>query len=249
VRSWRVGVSLGVDLLCMDSICSLRCRYCQLGKINLHTLERGLFVATARVVRDLCASDWRGAGVVTLSGSGEPTLALNMGEVIREIKSLTNKPVLVLTNATTLDDAGVRRELCEADKIFCKLDAADEKTFRRMNRPVAGLTLSSVVEGIKSLRGEYDGHLAIQTMLTPRVVAQAEEFARLVRELQPDEVQLNAPSRSIPHEWRLEARGNNSLADSGGSKRLRRVAAEDAARFECALRAATGVRTSSAYRC
>jgi wyosine [tRNA(Phe)-imidazoG37] synthetase (radical SAM superfamily) len=32
VRSWRVGVSPGVDLLCVNSICSLRCLYCRLGK-------------------------------------------------------------------------------------------------------------------------------------------------------------------------------------------------------------------------
>jgi len=83
VDSWRVGRSLGVDLLCDTSVCSFRCVYCQLGAINLHTSERRVYVKTERVLADLEASRWREADVITLSGSGEPTLAANLGEVIR----------------------------------------------------------------------------------------------------------------------------------------------------------------------
>src|SRR3954469_4255013 len=72
VESWRVGSSLGVDLLCDTSVCSFRCVYCQLGVINLHTSERRVYVETKRVLSDLSASRWREADVITLSGSGEP---------------------------------------------------------------------------------------------------------------------------------------------------------------------------------
>src|SRR5215211_3844825 len=167
VTSWRVGRSLGVDLLCVDSVCSFRCVYCQLGRINVHTNERRVFVPTGRVLEDLRASDWRGADAVTLSGSGEPTLAANLGEVIRGIKRMTGKPVVVLTNSAHLRDAHVRRELARADSIFCKLDAADEETFRRVNRPAAGVTLRTTFEGIRRLRAEYTGRLGIQLMLLP----------------------------------------------------------------------------------
>lgn len=247
VRSWRVGASLGVDLLCVNSICSFACAYCQLGRIRAHTNGRKVYVSTARVLRDLRASDWRGADTVTLSGSGEPTLALNLGEVVRAIKSLTGKPVLVLTNATTLGDADVRRDLREADKVFCKLDAADEEGFRRINRPVEGVKLRAVVEGIELLRAEYAGHLAIQTMLTPRAIQRRAEFARLVAEIAPDEVQLNTPARAVPREWFLEARGNLP-ADSFGGALLRPVAADDALLFEQTNSAATNARIVSAFR-
>ena len=86
VNSWRVGRSLGVDVLCVNSVCSFRCVYCQLGRINVHTAERRVYVPTERVLEDLRASDWRGADVITLSGSGEPTLAANLGEVVRGIR-------------------------------------------------------------------------------------------------------------------------------------------------------------------
>ncbi len=240
VESWRVGRSLGVDLLCVDSVCSFRCVYCQLGRINVQTAERRVFVPTERVLKDLSASDWRGADAVTLSGSGEPTLAANLGEVIRGVKRLTGKPVVVLTNSAHLWDVHVRRELSRADSVFCKLDAADEETFRRVNRPAAGVTLRGVFEGVRRLRAEYTGRLAVQLMLLPMNRERADEFASMLRCLRPDEVQLNSPSRAVPQAWALDARGNHSPPERAGV-RLKTVSREEAAEFADYLRRAAGL--------
>ena len=247
VESWRVGRSLGVDLLCNTSVCSFRCVYCQLGSINLHTGERKVYVKTERVLADLAVSRWREADVITLSGSGEPTLAANLGEVIRAVKTLTGRPVLVLTNATTLNDAQVRRDLCPADGVFCKLDAADERNFRIIARPVAGITLGAVVEGIKRFRGEYAGRLAVQVMLLRQHRGRAEEFARLLGEIGPDEVQLNAPLRPVPRVWDRDARGN-SQSVSPRAVRVPTMSREEAAEFESRLHELTGLKISSVYR-
>ncbi len=134
VNSWRVGKSLGIDLLYVSSICSFRCIYCQLGKINEPTLERKVYVPTAKMMTDLQASQWQEADVVTFSGSGEPTLAANLGEVLRASKALTDKPMIVLTNSTLLNNPTVRNDLAAADKIFCKLDAATERTLKLIAR-------------------------------------------------------------------------------------------------------------------
>lgn len=246
VRSWRAGISLGVDLLLVNSICSFRCIYCQLGKINVHTIERKVYVPTARVLDDLKRSAWKDVDVITLSGSGEPTLAANMGEVIREIKKLTRKPVLVLTNATTLNDREVRRELSQADKVFCKLDASDDKSFRTINRPVTDITLRSVIEGIKRFKSEYDGYLSIQVMLMPYSKKQVEQLAAALNEIRPDEVQLNTPLRPIPQEWFLDARANYETAPYPAIYR-RAIGREEAAHFATALRRLTRLRISSVY--
>ncbi len=203
-----MGKSLGVDLLFVNSICSFRCIYCQLGKINLHTIRRRTFVPTRQIIADLHRSDWRSADVVTFSGSGEPTLADNLGEAIRAARAITGKDTVVLTNAAHLNVLEVIDDLCSADRVFCKLDAADEKTFKRINRPVEGITLKSVVEGIRRLRERYRGYLAIQSMYQPYNREQFEEFCLALGSIDPDEVQLNTPSRAIPREWFIEARGN-----------------------------------------
>lgn len=238
VDSWRLGRSLGIDLLCVDSICSFRCYYCQLGRINVHTSERRVFVPTRRVMDELGRADWGGTDCVTLAGSGEPTLAANVGEVIRGVKLMTGKPVAVLTNAAHLRSPQVRRDLLAADSVFCKLDAADEETFGRINRPVGGLTLRGVVGGIKQLRAEYAGRLAVQTMLTPLNADGAEGFARILNEIRPDEVHLCAPTRPVPRGWCADARGN---LDGVGS-RLRQVTPEKAARFARKIVGRTGLK-------
>ena len=209
VRSWRLGASLGVDLLCVDSICSFRCVYCQLGVINRLTTKRECFVSTAKVLEDLKSSDWQTADVITFSGSGEPTLAANLGEVIDEIKRLTHKPIVVLTNSTLLHDAQVRREISKADKIFCKLDAWSEDVLRRVDHPHEDVSLGSIVSGIFVLRREFARFLAIQTMIlkTPND-SEIEKLAEIFHAVKPDEVQLNLPTRPIPQEYFLETRGN-----------------------------------------
>lgn len=226
VGSWRLGRSLGVDLLAVDSICSFRCVYCQLGQINQHTRERAIFVTTERVMEDLYVSDWEGADAVTFSGSGEPTLALNLGEAMEQVKAFTGKPVVVLTNSTMLESKEVRRELGGADRVFCKLDAWSEDMLRRINRPSPGITLAGIVEGIRLLRQEFDGELAVQTMLL-RSFDEADciELAELLNRIGPDEIQLNVPSRPVPESFSIDNREN--LAVGRDSHVLRTLSHEE----------------------
>lgn len=247
VRSWRVGMSLGVDLLFTASICSFRCVYCQLGKIQVPTLERRVYVPTERVMADLAASDWQAADIVTLSGSGEPTLALNMGEVIDGIHAMTHKPVMVLTNSTMLGDPAVRRDLARADKVFCKLDATNDRLLQMVDRPVEGVTFDSLIEGILAFRAEYKGYLAIQMMFMPMNRKEVEEFAALLRRIAPDEVQLNTPMRPVPQEWFIEARGNHDQAPYPAVP-LKHLTREEALQVEAELRELTGLKIVSIFK-
>jgi wyosine [tRNA(Phe)-imidazoG37] synthetase (radical SAM superfamily) len=209
VESWRLGRSLGVDLLCVDSICSFECVYCQLGKINQVTTERDVFVSTEKVLHDLENSEWKAADVITFSGSGEPTLAKNLGEVIEKIKGITDKPIIILTNSTLLNLPEVRKEIALADKIFCKLDAWSDETLRRIDRPHKSISLESIISGIRLLRWNFKGFLAIQTMiLRPPKESEIETFAEILSSIKPDEVQLNLPTRPVPQEYFVETRGN-----------------------------------------
>lgn len=209
VKSWRLGWSLGVDVLCVDSICSFECIYCQLGKIHQVTTKRDVFVSTEKVLDDLKKSDWQKADVITFSGSGEPTLAANIGEIIGKIKDLTHKPIVVLTNSTLLHQREVRKELLHADKIFCKLDAWSEDTLRRFDRPEKSVNLEKIISGIRHLRLDFSGFLAIQTMILRSLNQfEIERLAAIYQSIKPDEVQLNLPTRPVPKEYFVETRGN-----------------------------------------
>jgi wyosine [tRNA(Phe)-imidazoG37] synthetase (radical SAM superfamily) len=247
VRSWRLGSSLGIDLLLETSTCSFNCIYCQLGDIQLKTAERKIYVPTAQVEHDLRRSGWEEADIITFSGSGEPTLALNLGEVIHMVKEYTHKPVMVLTNATLLHDPGVIQDLQEADMVACKLDAATEAGLRQMNRPVDGVSLERILSGIQNLKANYQGKLSLQCMFMPTNQREVDAMAALINDIQPDEVQLNTPKRAYPLEWHLDSRGNHG-EKTYPTRELRTVTPLQAEEIEALLRKATNVPILSIYK-
>ncbi|MFV0387860.1 MAG: radical SAM protein [Pyrinomonadaceae bacterium] len=209
VNSWRLGVSLGVDVILIDSICSFECIYCQLGKINRVETNREVFVKTSKIISDLEKFDWQNADVITFSGSGEPTLALNLGEAIDAIKEKTGKEIIVLTNSTLLFEKEVRDEISKANRIFCKLDGWNSNVIHRIDRPTNGITFDKIISGIAQLRKEFTGILAIQTMVMRKWNDdETKRFAEIINRISPDEVQLNIPTRPIPTEYAIETRGN-----------------------------------------
>ncbi|MBD2452296.1 radical SAM protein [Nostoc sp. FACHB-152] len=219
VKSWRYGNSLGIDAIGLVSTCSFNCVYCQLGNIEQHTSQRQIFVPTAQILEDLQAiATWENIDVVTLSGSGEPTLALNLAEILAAIKELTQRPSIVLTNSTLLGDRTVRSALKLADIVAVKLDAISSDQLRRVNQPVATIDLPDIVAGIEQFRQEYQGHMAIQTMvLSPWKADILENYIQLLQHLKPDEIQLNTPSRPRVLVRQLDARGNNVTAESSSN--------------------------------
>ncbi len=227
VKSWRVGWSLGVDLIQEISTCSFNCIYCQLGDIQVKTTERKIYVPTERVLNDLKSVDWSQVDIVTVSGSGEPTLALNLGEVLRKTRELYVRPTAVLTNAMHLADPAVRADLAEADEVAVKIDAATDETLQKYNRPAARITIRSIVEGIKQFKVEYQGKLSTQTMLMGANIKEIEQIAHLLKEIAPDEIQLNTPKRFYPLIWRQENRGRHRAdAPDYPHRQLRTITAE-----------------------
>lgn len=206
VASWRFGQSLGVDLLYQRSICSFNCIYCQLGNIMDVRIERGIFVPTSKVIEDLKEINMTNIDVVTFSGNGEPTLALNLAEVASYIKKHFKKPIHILTNSSLFDNLEVREELKMFDLISAKLDAASQDIFERINRPHPVLKIKNIIEGLKALRKEYSNELHIQIMFMMVNKHQAESIAKVVAEIEPDMVDINTPTRPHAIKWHIDAR-------------------------------------------
>jgi len=196
VPSWRLGRSLGIDLICKEKTCSFDCVYCQLGKTINKTKNRGLFVDAKRVEEDLReVIDEVEADVITFSGLGEPTLAKNLGEVVDVIRNLSQLPIAVLTNSSLMHLEEVRKQLAKVDIVVAKLDAPNDKIFRIVNRPAAGIPLDIIVSGIKSFRAEFKKKLALQMMFVRENKNYAADMAELAETLKPDEVQIDTPLR------------------------------------------------------
>ncbi len=127
------------------------------------------------------------------------------------MKTVTAKPVGVLTNGSLLTNPEVRAELSIADQVAVKVDAIEADQFRRINRPLANMDLTEFWSGLQQFRQQYWGHLANQTMLLePWSDHHQAIYTGLMHTLQPDEIQLNTPTRPKPSTHQLDARGNHS---------------------------------------
>ena len=156
---------------------------------------------------------------ITLAGSGEPTLNLGLGRIIRHIKALTGTPVAVLTNGALLYLPEVRDELQAADLVLPSLDAAREESFRAINRPLPDYPLSRLIEGLEAFRREYAGQIWLEILLLQGLndsEADLEALRRALQPLAPDKVQLNTAVRPGVEDY---ARALNSGRD-GRHRRL-----------------------------
>jgi len=204
VPSRRLGRSLGVDLVPRKT-CPFDCIYCEVGPTTQQTLERREY-HTETIIQEL-AEYLRGPEAeldfITLAGSGEPTLNLGLGKIIQAIKKMSSTPVAVLTNGALLYLPEVRRELAGADVILPSLDAAIEKTWRAINRPLPEMSLAQMIEGLEALRREYQGQIWLEIMILKGLNDTEEELSALkqvIKRLAPDKVQLNTAVRPVVDE-------------------------------------------------
>jgi wyosine [tRNA(Phe)-imidazoG37] synthetase (radical SAM superfamily) len=233
VQSWRSGTSLGIDPIGKISTCSFNCAYCQLGIIQNISQEIRTYVPTSNLLSDLTELElaasfrYEDLDVITFAGSGEPTLAANLQEMILAIRELYAKrskrvPISILTNATMLKQVSVRQAVLMADLISLKLDAPTDAVLNSVNQPANGITMESIIEGIKLLSddckrlAELAPTLQLQIMFLPKFLKDSQYLAQmiaLIKELAVYKIQINTPTRAKPiskaGEYWIDSRGNH----------------------------------------
>jgi wyosine [tRNA(Phe)-imidazoG37] synthetase (radical SAM superfamily) len=206
VHSRRLGRSLGIDLV-PYKVCSFDCVYCECGSTTKKDIRRKEFFPVREVLDELDDYLSRSPKLdfVTFSGSGEPTLSLSIGIVIRYLKEMfPHYRVAVLTNGSLLWKEEVRRDLLLTDVVLPTLSSAVETTFRRIHRPVRALTAERIISGTEQFRKDYAGQIWLEIFIIPGVNTTDSELSALkeaIRRINPDRVQLNTLDRPGTEEW------------------------------------------------
>ncbi|KPK51035.1 MAG: hypothetical protein AMK72_00770 [Planctomycetes bacterium SM23_25] len=205
VPSRRLGRSLGVDLVPFKT-CTYDCIYCQLGGTTNKTLERKEWVPLGEVVEQVKEKLPTRPDYITLSGSGEPTLHSRIGEVIAQIRSLTDIPVAVLTNGSLFWQEDVRRQLMAAHLVIPSLDGGDRTVFHVVNRPHPGILFEKLLEGLVAFRNEYNGMYWLEVFVLAgytAIPAEAQKLVDWVKKIRPDRVQLNTVTRPPAEDYAM----------------------------------------------
>jgi len=206
VPSRRLGRSLGIDLV-PNKTCTFDCIYCELGRTTHKTILRQSHVSPREIQGELeiyLSGLEKKPDYITLSGSGEPTLNINIREIIRRIKEITSTPVAVLTNSSLLSLNEVRMDLSEADVVLPSLDAITPALFEYINRPHPSLSIEEIISGLIQFRKQYRGQIWLEVVFCRGINDDKEEIERLkgvIERIQPDRVQLNTPVRPPAEEF------------------------------------------------
>jgi len=140
---------------------------------------------------------------LTFVPDGEPTLDLNLGCAIDLLKKL-DIPIAVITNSSLLGRPDVRKDLMEANWVSLKMDAIDDRVWRRLIRPHGKVKLPSLLEGALAFSRAFPGHLATETMLVEGINDSnplLEGVAEFVARLKPAVAYLSVPTRPPAEAW------------------------------------------------
>jgi len=216
VRSRRLGISLGVNLLPVDSkVCSFNCIYCECGWTPRKREKKAVLPGRSEVKQKMQEKllEMQHAGelpdVITFAGNGEPTLHPDFAGIIDDTIELRNQlapdaKIAVLSNATMIHKPEVATALLKIEDNIQKLDSAFIETIEKLDCPMGPFNLERTVENLKKfngkviiqtlfIRGEFNGE-RIDNTTEKEITA----WLELLRQIEPGMVMVYTIARDTP---------------------------------------------------
>ena len=223
VRSRRLGVSLGINLMPADGkLCTFDCIYCECGfnadhRPTLPRPTRDEVAAALEAKLKEMAENGPKPDVLTFAGNGEPTAHPHFAEIIDDTIRLRDKycpqaKVSVLSNSTMLHHKQVHEALMRVDNNILKLDTVSIEYIKKVDRPQQpNYNVEDIIESLSA----FKGHVIIQTMF---MKGQAdgvdmsnvkeeyiEPWLKAVERIKPMEVMVYTIDRETPAKGLLKA--------------------------------------------
>jgi wyosine [tRNA(Phe)-imidazoG37] synthetase (radical SAM superfamily) len=208
VPSRRLGRSLGINNI-PAKICTYSCAYCQVGRTIEMDVERRSFYSPQEIYHEVkekvdgSLSQGLAIDYLTFVPDGEPTLDINLGREIDMLRSLGIK-IAVISNASLICDEGVREDLKKADWVSLKVDAVEERVWRRMDRPHRALRLEAILQGILDFSKDFKGVLVTESMLLAGInddEISLWAIAEFLEKVDPAIAYISVPTRPPAEKW------------------------------------------------
>lgn len=203
VPSRRLGISLGVDLVVSKS-CNLNCIFCECGATKKIQLERKRFKDMNEILEEISAvlKDIK-PDYITFSGSGEPTLSLDLGKISKAIKEdlKYQGKICLITNSLLLADENLMKELEYIDLIVPTLNTLTQDIFEKIVRPDYRTSVEEIRKGFINLNNsKYKGKIWIEIFILENINDSDKNFVDIANFLKSeniryDKIQLNTIDR------------------------------------------------------
>ena len=203
VPSRRLGISLGVDLVVSKS-CNLNCIFCECGATKKIQLKRQKFKDMNEILEEISVvlKDIK-PDYITFSGSGEPTLSLDLGNISRAIKEdlKYQGKICLITNSLLLADESLMKDLEYIDLIVPTLNTLTQDIFEKIVRPDYRTSVEEIRKGFINLnKSNYKGKIWIEIFVLENINDSDENFVNIanflkLENIRYDKIQLNTIDR------------------------------------------------------
>ena len=165
--------------------CNNRCAFCTTGWENAE--QKGLRHVPREVIRTHLREAWEGGARRVLYQGGEPTLRLDLGELVADARSAGFPVVSVFTNARLASSAIGCEQLVAAKVTWFQISIQGGDAASHDASVVAPGAFAQTIKGTRALlaRGQ---RVKINAVLTRELLASLPAFASLICELRPEEV-------------------------------------------------------------
>jgi wyosine [tRNA(Phe)-imidazoG37] synthetase (radical SAM superfamily) len=205
INSRRFGLSLGIDLSPETKSCNFDCLYCELEAAYPQDT-----IANPPKIEDIL-NDVKEAlekepniEVITITSNGEPTLFKELDTLVDALNIIKkDKKLLILSNASMVMNSHVREIFKKIDIVKLSLDCATQKCFEKIDRPLKGIEVSDIIEGITTFSKEFTKELVIEVLLVKGINDKEKEIEALDKvllEIKPDRIDLGTIDRPPAYE-------------------------------------------------
>ncbi len=233
VKSRRLGVSLGINLLPTDSkVCSFNCIYCECGWTPRQREKKAELpsrtVVAQKLEEKLLAMKSAGKlpDVITFAGNGEPTLHPEFAGIIDDTVQLRNAiapgcKIAVLSNSSMIGNESVFQALLKVDDNILKLDSAIPETVMALDCPAGKFDIGQTISQLT----RFGQHAIIQTMFIrgtfkDRLIDNTTEkeldaWLEAIGRIRPRQVMIYSIARDTPAEGlvKVPLKDLNRIAD------------------------------------
>ncbi len=213
IRSRRLGVSLGVNLLGPgEKICSFNCPYCELGftKLKMSQMREAAQFPTLIQVEDALrahivklSKESVKLDSISLVGNGEPTLYPEFTEVVEIVKRVRDElcsgaHVTILSNGSTLQDPKTVKGLNLLDERMIKLDAGNDEMLKLIDGPLVRMTIPRLIQGTKKLNDVILQSFFVQGSIDNTTPSEVDDWVEVVGMIKPKLVHIYGLDRVPP---------------------------------------------------
>ena len=206
VDSRRYGRSLGINPLPAHiKLCSFNCPYCECGWTDVkasrsnNPVDYPTFEAIIGALTSFLETDRR-IDAITFAGNGEPSLHPEFPRLIDATRELRDRLIpqarlVVLSNATTLDQPEILKTILKLEEPVLKLDAGSQATFEKIALPISDYQLDEIVRNIKQVPRPIIQSIFVAGRFTNTGDEELANWLEFLMEIQPRLVQIYSIDR------------------------------------------------------